>query len=364
MRFAVNLLLLPLSFCSVGSQSIFNSPGDYFGGKNDEPYLDWVETKGMDYDASLFLPSVANQTDGAAIHWKIQDGFIYLGVAVHATGWLGFGVAEAGGMKGSDLFYFETSVRDEVTDAHVLDVLYPVPDDCQDWELIDSRQDEGFLMVQTRRLLNTGDPQDRRIVDDSSSDIPGHRIIAAWGDTSSISYHVGRRARGMVRWYRFGHNDGVSFDKLISEQSDGYFELTAQDYPIKPIDTEYVSFCLTWSEVRAQLPPDLDSFMVIGVEELIDEDTAPYIHHFTAFGGGEEDVSECTERGSMLDLIYAWAPGENAMMTPENVGISFGGEDGHKSLRLVSQPEIWSLSNRPIHCLTHVSSYLQLSRAY
>lgn len=59
-------------------------------------YLDWVDTVEVDYGNSVFLD--AGNGNGAAVHYRIEDDIFYMGIAVKATGWLGFGLAEAGGM--------------------------------------------------------------------------------------------------------------------------------------------------------------------------------------------------------------------------------------------------------------------------
>jgi hypothetical protein len=106
---------------------------------------------------------------------------ISLAIAVRATAWLGFGLSENGGMAGADLFLFEASKPNEVRDAHVMDELLPLDDDCNNWEFVSSEVDENsdFLIVEVRRLIDTGDPQDRALIQDSTVDLPPLLVISA-----------------------------------------------------------------------------------------------------------------------------------------------------------------------------------------
>jgi DOMON domain len=119
-----------------------------------------------------------------------------LAVAVRATGWLGFGISENGGMLGSDMIIFETLDPTVIKDAHVKDYCYPETDACQSWELIRaSSNSTKFLIVEMRRALDTLDSQDWVITNDANVDLSPRRVIAAWGDESFMSYHGARNAR-------------------------------------------------------------------------------------------------------------------------------------------------------------------------
>ena len=112
------------------------------------------------------MPSDVDVNQGAAIHWNIDEarGILELAVAVKATGWLGFGISDNGGMKGSDALIFEAANPTTVKDAHVKDLRYPILDDCQNWEFVNSvtadNDGSSFLIVEVRRQLDTKDSQD------------------------------------------------------------------------------------------------------------------------------------------------------------------------------------------------------------
>ena len=106
MKFCLSVLSTLLLFCSFVTGTVVE-PEAYFGGIDHDGYLDWYDEIGDDkYGSSTFLAASDTSTlggeeiNGVAIHWKIIDSHIELAVAARATGWLGFGLAEAGGMEG------------------------------------------------------------------------------------------------------------------------------------------------------------------------------------------------------------------------------------------------------------------------
>ena len=63
------------------------------------------------------------EEEGVAIHWKIvNNDYIELAVAARATGWLAFGLGEAGGMDGADMVIYEESNPKSLMDAYNLEV--------------------------------------------------------------------------------------------------------------------------------------------------------------------------------------------------------------------------------------------------
>ena len=73
-----------------------SSPSNYFGGQDVDPYLRWVESTQDDYPTRIFVPSSADPDQGAAVHWRTDGDYLALGIAVRATGWLGFGLTVNG----------------------------------------------------------------------------------------------------------------------------------------------------------------------------------------------------------------------------------------------------------------------------
>jgi hypothetical protein len=269
MRLPVSLLL----FLWIASASGSSDYSTYFGG-NDE-YIEWYETVKGIYNASIFLSDAS--TSGAALHWSIIDEQLQLAVVARATGWLGFGLSENGGMRGADLFLFETAQPDQVRDAHVLDELQPVTDCRQDWELQAWQVTDEFLMVQVTRALDTADGQDRPIV--TAVGVPPSRIIVAWGDTPQAEYHgPNHRVRGAIQWTQ--EEDVLDFATRM--QAAQAFRVAAVNYTISAQETEYADFCLNVTDMVGQGVPEDQPISIIGVEPLIDQ--LAHVHHLTIYG--------------------------------------------------------------------------------
>lgn len=188
--------------------------------------------------SAYFAAASTDDLQGAAIHWKVDDEHLYIGVAARATGWISFGIAEAGGMKGADLVLFEMSNPGKLTDAYVMEERQPLTDDSQDWTFIDSRSEGGFLIFEGLRKLDTNDVNDHAIMNDTDSIIPAQRVIAAWGDSDSLQYHGKSKARGGLRW--FGDGDDLSnFQSRMANESDGFFDTVVGNYSLKAIETDH-----------------------------------------------------------------------------------------------------------------------------
>lgn len=130
-------LLAWLSFEAViGSDAILQAedPSTYFDGtaSEDGSYLKWYAEGGMErYAHSIYLPSQSDPGEGLALHWSIvhreeEDDSVVIHVAlvVPATGWISFGIAEAGGMPGADIMVYE-ALSGELTDRFATAYSYP-----------------------------------------------------------------------------------------------------------------------------------------------------------------------------------------------------------------------------------------------
>jgi hypothetical protein len=95
---ALSVLVVVFLSLTATAQTLSNSPSEYFGGIDNDVYLDWWSKSFSKYTSSLFLPSNFDSDVGAAVHWNIVGDSINLAVAARATGWLGLGLSENGGM--------------------------------------------------------------------------------------------------------------------------------------------------------------------------------------------------------------------------------------------------------------------------
>ncbi len=79
-------------------------------------------------------------------------------------------------------------------------------------------------VVEMRRLLDTEDPQDHRIVNDSPTYFAPTRLISAWGDGPNVIFHGLNRAKGAVKLF----GDSIPFNRRAQETNpthDVYFDI-------------------------------------------------------------------------------------------------------------------------------------------
>jgi Copper type II ascorbate-dependent monooxygenase, N-terminal domain/DOMON domain/Copper type II ascorbate-dependent monooxygenase, C-terminal domain len=305
----------------------------YFDGIDNQPYLTWL--KGKSFDRHMWLPSPRNPTLGVALHWTIEEPYIRLGIAAKALGWVGFGISEAGGMRGSDIVLYNVETN-ELIDSYVLDDLVtPFPDDCQNWNLISSVTDDAFILLEVRRLLDTGDSQDRPIIDDSNELVLPTRVIAAWGGTSNPSYHgLDNTAKGAIRFMETLNTDISEVERLQATDESSFFELKAKDYVIPSTETTYANFCFSNADLVAKGVPMDHKLHITKLEAVIDSNSSEYVHHFILTGTNDEwsSTGNCTLFPG-FEVAYAWAPGDMPMTLPHNVGSPLGSK-GFKSFKL------------------------------
>jgi DOMON domain len=280
----VRLLQSCLVIGLVRVSCVLADPSTYFGGADHDVYMDWITNDLMvgglksRYPHSFFLSSAADTSLGMAVHYRLDEekSFLRLALAARANGWLSFGHSENGGMSGSDILIYEAANPDVVIDAYVLEERQPIVDDCaSNWILHSSKEnfDNGFIMIEVSRTLVTGDLQDRSVLNDTDLIFAPHRVIAAWGDEPNYGYHgLVNRARSSVRWFSDNPDVQESFSDRMETDADGFFELRASDYAVKPIETEYAEFCFDYDDLIVMgVPAGLESMSMIAFEAIIDQ---------------------------------------------------------------------------------------------
>jgi DOMON domain/Copper type II ascorbate-dependent monooxygenase, N-terminal domain len=312
------------------------TPEECFGGSDHAPYIAWVSEQGSSYSAAVCFNSVSSDTSqGVALHWRVDEENVYIAVAARATGWVGLGLAETGGMKGADMVLFETANPGQVRDAHVLDELLPITDDCQDWIFVNSRSEGGFIIFEGYRKQQTLDTQDHEIINDIDSIIESQRLIAAWGDSSTASYHGANRAKGSIRWYGGGDEMTLVHERL-EMTADGYFDLLVPNYTLKAIETDIVTFCFSWdSDIAVQGVPTNSSITVFAAMVISRNDTRKFVHHATMFGSTmpSNESRACLPYAEYIFPVYAWTQGVFPLVLPDYVGFTMGPGHGVQSFR-------------------------------
>ena len=174
-------------------------------------YLTWLSNKGVWYSSDAFVQS-GIPGEGAAIFWEFVDDTddvasnatnatasdatnatdavgdmkIQMAVAVPATGWVAAGFTLSGMMADSDIFVYDLTSPDDVTDYYIAASLprSPMMDTCQSWELLDVTIDGMWTIVEVSRSLDTLDTQDLVVGASITT-----TLISAWNDFTSFGYH-------------------------------------------------------------------------------------------------------------------------------------------------------------------------------
>jgi DOMON domain/Copper type II ascorbate-dependent monooxygenase, N-terminal domain/Copper type II ascorbate-dependent monooxygenase, C-terminal domain len=309
-------------------------PSSYFGGSGNEGYTAWL--RGAWYSRTAFIESAQDERSGVALHWTIEGETIKLAVAAKAEGWVGFGLGESGSMLGADIVMYSAQ-SNELVDSYVLDqATMPYRDECQSWTLIDSTVQDGFIIFEASRLLNTDDSQDRVLLDDSDELVAATRVLAAWGDSASPSYHGDSIARAAVRF--FGNTSVTEelevFASTMASEAEGNFTVRANNYIIPTDRTTYAHFCVSAEELLA-MNVDLDQDLhTIGFEPFIDPRTKKHVHHFslTAMSSPWNSSLSCDDFPG-VEIVYVWAPGDIPFSLPSYIGSPLG-STGFQSFRL------------------------------
>ena len=257
-----------------------------------------------------------------------------LSCLLHRGSWLAFGIAESGGMPGSDIAVFSAN-DNTLTDYYATEYATPFKDVSQDWDLIASHvTEDGFIIWEAERMLNTEDNQDRVIVNDAPDGneltFPPTKLIAAWGDQASVtagqlSYHGSNRAKGDVRF--FSTLDGNQLDaevdivSKLEAESDGSITVSANGYVIPSEETTYADFCFSRSDLIALGLPDGEDVHIIGFEPVLDK--SKYLHHVTVRADKDPELlPQCSE--NFGPMIYVWGKGVGPLALPPEAGFKIG----------------------------------------
>jgi len=274
-----------------------------------------------------------------AFHWKIIDSSkIQIGVTVksNSQGWAGIGFSETGGMKGADVIYYEAST-DELVDAHVGDgYMRPTRDQWrQDWSLLSSHVNDGYVLFEAERDLIVADnpgEEDHNIVDDSNIWVANHKIIGAWGNGSTMSFHGNNVVQDSVQLFSddSGGSVGSAYANFLADmdkRSDGHAILKINNFKVPTDETTYEDVCFSVNDlVDLGLYDDVNSSThIIGLDFMVDKNTVKYVHHMVLHGqlsSASTDTDSCSRR--QRTTIGSWAPGVEPIIFPEGTGFQVG----------------------------------------
>ena len=300
-------------------------------------YLIWAISNQDRYKHSTFIPTSKGSCKGIGFHWTIDSTkqAIHIAAAFYTAspdkhGWGAVGFSETGGMRGADIVYFSTSTPNKVIDAHVLDYLgHPFADDVQDWVYTDSTvTDDGYLIFEASRKLDTTDVFDRVFADDSSVFASNHNLIGAWGSSSNMMNHGENHVHQSIQLFQ----SLPSNDNDHKSNSGASVKLAMRHFSLPVESTYYHEECFSAADLLERGFFEKDALSskryVLGYEFLVQPSMRKYMHHMIVYAHNE-DV--CTHEGRAP--VFGW-PGEDVINFPQGIGMKFGGKDGIKSLTI------------------------------
>jgi hypothetical protein len=123
-------------------------------------------------------------------------------------------------------------------------------------------------------VMRTKDTQDRAFLPDGEDFMPASRVIAAWGDSATPTYHGPNFAMGSVRFFGSTNTDSLieSFRSAMDVDADGSFFVGASNYSVPVVETTYMHFCFTYDDLISQgiIKSKTEKKHIIGIESMID----------------------------------------------------------------------------------------------
>eukprot|EP00930_Biecheleria_cincta_P083698 TRINITY_DN7321_c1_g1_i8.p1 TRINITY_DN7321_c1_g1~~TRINITY_DN7321_c1_g1_i8.p1 ORF type:complete len:586 (-),score=69.76 TRINITY_DN7321_c1_g1_i8:680-2389(-) len=309
--------------------------------------------------------------------WGIDatNGKIYFAIEAGTTGWVGLGLTEAAGMRGSDIMVAHVNASGTyVADYHAIGNQQPIMDGCQDWTIHHGEEAGGRTLVVVSRKLLTEDSNDRPIL---LTGLLRNGLLAAFGSSDSLTYHGTNKvkftvnlntgaAANQVDWSAAKAADSsLSFIELkANEGSSPTPGTTGRSYKAPQsggqlLDTSrtmYWEYCFmdraSWDRTK---------FMT--AFESVSDGSPANVHHFVLYGF---DQDGCNKDG--LETIV-WVGGIGfyedlptgtalsfARIKSFRLQIHYDNPSGSASIRDNSGLRIWLSSQAP----THEAGTLQL----
>jgi dopamine beta-monooxygenase len=284
------------------------------------------------------------ESPSVGLHWAIngETKKIRVAVAVEATGWVGIGFPEMGGMPGADMLIFEGSLK-KLYDAYSVAYERPKVDNQQDWTMLNSVTEEGLLLFEAERDLDTGDNMDRTFADDTSQLTSGTQLIAAWGETEEMHYHgPDDRLQAAVRFFAdpTASSDKAFFDSVMEAESEGSVTLHLDDFTVPDRGaTRYEWKCVTVADlVKEQGLPGDKPVHMIGYE--MDLDPGSLLHHIVLYWDTRENISKCDPWHGPTSMMLVWNRGQSkSALFPKNIGMLLANQSAQAGAGLGIPPK-------------------------
>ena len=265
------------------------------------------------------------------LEWSVIGDEIFIKITADTKGYVALGITEAGGMIGSDIVV--ASVDDDDGSLTVIDYYaeaesMPEVDCKQDWVGHWGQQTSTHTSVIISRKLNTGDYQDRPILNDGYPS----RLLLAYSpfDLDNLHYHAQSKFAFRLQFFTEEesvplHHQTMTFEEMKNDPSVKYFDVKSNDYAIPSwTKTTYVSF-------KEGFPAEDvgKDFHIVGAEHMVQPGNEAFVHHFVLYGCDTSNPSACGDQ----EIVWAWAPGVIPLVFPNEVGIKVGAH-GYKSFSM------------------------------
>eukprot|EP01113_Clastostelium_recurvatum_P046275 TRINITY_DN8086_c0_g1_i1.p1 TRINITY_DN8086_c0_g1~~TRINITY_DN8086_c0_g1_i1.p1 ORF type:complete len:629 (+),score=126.46 TRINITY_DN8086_c0_g1_i1:96-1982(+) len=278
-------------------------------------------------DSALYPHKVVLMENFYTLHWRVDvpNDDIFFALEVNTTGFVGFGIAEptSGSMPGADVVIGSVrSSQATVQDMYTTEFATPLMDECQDWHLVDGREDStgGVTIIEVTRKLHANDTRDRDIP-------PGLvRIIYSFSASNSdtLGYHRSNRGFTAVRFYENTKSLPVQYTDM---------DVSTAEYHVN--DARIPAQATTYMCRSFALPVSSGPSHIIQIDPLVDPVTKPYVHHFFIhscknISGGYvqqyySNPAVCSTpvgrpSSGCTSELYAWAMGGGSLIVPQEAG--------------------------------------------
>ena len=222
-------------------------------------------TSSLAWTGTATLNAAAEYT----LKYLVASGTLTIHARAKTTGFMGFGLSEAGHMMGADIVTMavvngQARVEDRFAkwtpfDLTALTVTPNTPTiDCsQDWTTVCASEVSGYSEFILSRPVLSSDNQDRNI---TSGDMV---IIFSWGSTDTVAYHGSNRGSTLVNFYASAPASFVS-----PPDTDSTKEVRMNDYILDSIRTQYA---------LQKIVLDDDVAHIVAVEPVIPDADKPFV---------------------------------------------------------------------------------------
>lgn len=259
------------------------------------------------------------------LYWAYNKTHITFEVHVETKGYVGFGISPNGNMYPSDVVIGwvkdgQTYFSDRHTTAHAP----PIVDKSQDWFLLHGEENEYGTILKFVRKLDTCDPEDRAIDDQTVRVIYSYHPDDPASETNLLYHGVERRGAKSLSLL------GASIAPPTFKDDDiKILEFRHRNYIVPAKDTTYA--CIGF-----QLPDLGGKHHMIEFEPIITPGNEHHVHHINVqrcngtYPHLDMAVAECTgpypkDWPQCPEIFSVWGTGGGPFYFPDDAGYSVGG---------------------------------------